>query len=232
MKTDQLVLVAGARATRDTLAEWRTRPASVVRPWVLVSFCVALGLLYATWIVAAAAKPDATPLFLPGLTGPAGGGDVGHILLRNGLVLALHGFACVAGFIAGSSLPLEAESKAGAWRRVHDVAGPLAIGFVTLATLFSLATQAYVIGHDASTLAAQLDLHTGELMLALLPHALPELTALFLPLAAWLVASRAHRWDELLAATAVTVSLAIPVLVACSLWETYGYPRLLGAIAG
>ena len=39
-------------------------------------------------------------------------------------------------------------------------------------------------------------------MLTLLPHALPELFALFLPLAAWIIASRRGRWDELLAATA------------------------------
>jgi hypothetical protein len=204
----------------------------VLRPWLFVAVSVAIALLGATWLIAATARPDFTPLLLPGLTGPVSGGDVVHILARNALVLALHGFACVAGFIAGSSLPAQAATKSGLWRRVHDTAGPLAIAFVSLATMFSLATQAYVIGHDASTLAAQLDLSTGALMLALLPHALPELTALFLPLAAWLIASRAKRWDELLAATAVTVSLAIPVLIACSLWESFGYPKLLGAIAG
>ena len=39
-------------------------------------------------------------------------------------------------------------------------------------------------------------------MLTLLPHALPELVALFLPLAAWMLASRREAWNELLAATA------------------------------
>ncbi len=73
------------------------------------------------------------------------------MLVRNSLVLALHALACVAGFIAGSSLPPQAERHRGVWRRVHDDAGPLAIVFVVGATRFSLCTQAYVLGSDAAT---------------------------------------------------------------------------------
>ena len=73
------------------------------------------------------------------------------MLYRNGLVLALHAMACVAGFIAGSSLPTAAAGYSGLWRKVHDRAGPLAIGFVIAATLFSLATQAYALGRGAAT---------------------------------------------------------------------------------
>ena len=47
---------------------------------------------------------------------------------------------------------------------------------------------------------------TATLILSVLPHALPELTALFLPLAAWLIASRRGEWNQLLAATFVTVA--------------------------
>ena len=50
-------------------------------------------------------------------------------------------------------------------------------------------------------------------MLTVLPHAIPELTTLFLPLAAWTIASRRGEWDDLLAATLVTVAIAIPTLV-------------------
>ena len=39
--------------------------------------------------------------------------DVLRILMRNALVLALHAMACVAGFIAGSSLPLRAHQRTG-----------------------------------------------------------------------------------------------------------------------
>ena len=124
------------------------------------------------------------------------------MLFRNSLVLALHAMACVAGFIAGSSLPMQAEHHRGWWRTVHEKAGPAAIVFVAAATMFSLCTQGYVLGSGAATLAAQLDVGRTTLMLTLLPHALPELVALFLPLAAWMVASRREAWNELLAATA------------------------------
>ena len=43
------------------------------------------------------------------------------------------------------------------------------------------------------------------LLLGLTPARVPELVALFLPLAAWIIASRQERWHELLAATFVTV---------------------------
>jgi uncharacterized membrane protein SpoIIM required for sporulation len=95
---------------------------------------------------------------------------------------------------------------------------------VVCATTFSLVTQAFVIGAGASTIAAQLDIPPAVLLLGLLPHALPELIALFLPLGAWLLASRRGRWDELLAATAVPVLL---VSAAVELWIS---PELLRAL--
>jgi uncharacterized membrane protein SpoIIM required for sporulation len=154
------------------------------------------------------------------------------VLLRNSLVLALHGFACVAGFIAGSSLPLTAEQHRGAWRWIHQKAGPLAIGFVVAATTFSLVTQAWVLGGAAASLAAQLNVTPAVLVVGILPHALPELVALFLPLAAWIIASRRGEWEQLLAATFVTVGIAVPVLVVASAIEVYVTPHVLRALAG
>jgi uncharacterized membrane protein SpoIIM required for sporulation len=89
-----------------------------------------------------------------------------------------------------------------------------------------------VLGGAASTLAAQLDITPGLLVIGLLPHALPELVALFLPLAAWIIASRRDQWEQLLAATFVTVAIAVPVLVVSSLVEVYVTPHLLRALAG
>ena len=149
-------------------------------------------------MVAKLSTPDLTPVYFPGLVYPAELGDFGFVLYRNGLVLALHGFACVAGFMAGSSLPQVAEGYSGVWRWIHDKAGPLAIGFVIAATLFSLTTQAWALGSAASTLSAQLDMPPSLLLLTLSIHAVPELFALFLPLAAWTIASRRKQWNELL----------------------------------
>ena len=152
---------------------------------------------------------------------------MGHVILRNSLVLLLHALACVAGFIAGSSLPLQAEHYTGVKRLVHVHAGKAAIAFVAAATTFSLVTQALILGADASTLSAQLDIRRLTLMLTLLPHALPELFALFLPLAAWIIASRRGRWDELLAATLATTLIAVPILLLTANIEVFVWPRLM-----
>jgi hypothetical protein len=227
MDANQLVLVQGVRDTRATLLRWQATPWPVLLPWVVGAAAVAFGLLCAVVIIGSLATPDTTPIQLPGLTTPTSVGAVGHVLYRNSLVLALHGFACVAGFIAGSSVPLEAERHTGFVKTLHDKAGPLAIGFVVCATSFSLATQAYVLGSAASTLAAQGHMNVGLLVVGLLPHAVPELIALFLPLAAWIVASHRGDWHELLAATFVTVGIAAPVLVTAAFVEVYVSPHVI-----
>jgi uncharacterized membrane protein len=232
MNTNELVLVQGMDATKATLRRWNADPWPVLRAWVGWSLVTAATLLCAVWVVARMSQPDATRLALPGVNTEASAKDVFHILLRNGLVLALHAMACVAGFIAGSSVPQQAAARTGLSRKVHERAGTLAIGFVVCATAFSLSTQAYVLGHDASTLSDQFGMSPGALLVGLLPHAIPELTALFLPLAAWVIASRRQSWEELLAATFVTVVLAVPVLIASAFLELYVSPRLIVALAG
>jgi hypothetical protein len=192
-----------------------------------VAAAISASLLLAVWLVARWVTPDPTPMLLPGLNAPAGMADVAHIVGRNLLVLALHSSACVAGYLAGSSLPSEATRYRGVVRRIHDHAGPMAIAFVSAATLFSLVTQAYVLGSSASTLAAQGGVSPGLLLIGLLPHAIPELIALFLPLAAWLIASRRGRWDELLAATVVTTAIALPVLVVAAMIEVFVSPHVV-----
>ena len=232
MQTSDLVLVRGLAATRATLELWNERPGPVIARWVAGALAIAAVLLVAVWVVAVRTLPDwGAGTFLSRGDDPSIA-QVAHVLYRNGLVLALHAMACVAGFIAGSSMPAEARLRSGAWRWVHEKAGPLAIAFVIGATTFSLVTQAFVLGGGAASLAAQLDIGPGLLLLGLLPHALPELVALFLPLAAWMIASRQRDWHELLAATIVTVMLAVPVLVAAAFVEVYVSPGLLRWLAG
>jgi uncharacterized membrane protein SpoIIM required for sporulation len=158
------------------------------------------------------------------------GADVLAVLARNLLVLALHAMACVAGFIAGSSLPLQARHRHGLSRWVHEHGGRVAITFVVAATTFSLSTQAYLIGRALGGVAGFLGVSPGLLLLSVLPHAVPELLALFLPLAAWIIASRRGEWEQLLAATLVTVALAVPVLLAAAVVEVYVSPHLFAAL--
>lgn len=231
VSANDLALVQGMQDTRQALRRWSGAHWRVLGPWLGVSLLIAGALLLAILVIATLARPDLTRFLLPGLQTPATAIDYLHVLYRNSLVLALHAMACVAGFMAGSSLPLSAKGRTGIDRWVHQKAGPLAIGFVVCATAFSLVTQAFAIGAGASTLAGQLGVSPAVLLLGLLPHAVPELLALFLPLGAWLVASRRGRWDELLAATFVTLAVAVPVLLLSAAVELWVSPHLLRALA-
>ncbi len=228
---NQHVFSHGMQDTRETLDAWAERPWAVLRGWLALSVAIALALLTATWFAAGLLTPDLTPIHLPGLTEPSQPGDLLPILWRNSLVLALHGTACVAGFIAGASMPIAAAQRTGISRWIHVKAGELAILFVCAVTLFSLGTQALYLGFQGSTLSSQLHVSRLELILTVLPHALPELAALFLPLAAWLIASRRGEWNQLLAATLVTVLLAIPVLIFAATVEVYAWPHILEAVS-
>ncbi len=224
---NQHVLSHGMRDTRETLDTWSQHRWRVLRGWLALSVAIALTLLAAVWFVAGLLTPDITPLHLPGLTTPSEPSDLLPILYRNSLVLALHATACIAGFIAGASMPIAAAQRSGISRWIHVKAGELAILFVCAVTLFSLSTQALFLGFQGSTLAYQLHISRFELILSVLPHAIPELTALFLPLAAWLIASRRGEWNQLLAATFITVMLAIPTLIVAATIEVYVWPHIL-----
>jgi hypothetical protein len=232
VSVNDLVLVQGMHDTKLALKRWNDAPGAVLRPWCLLSAAIAVALLFAVYAVAELSTPDQTRYLIPGYNIDAAFGDYVHVLIRNSLVLSLHALACVAGFIAGSSLPLSASKRSGIDRWVHEKAGPLAIGFVVCATLFSLCTQAYILGGEAAALAGQIGTSPGKLVLARLPHAVPELFALFLPLAAWMIASRRDDWHELLAATVVTVTIAIPVVLAAAAVEVWVSPQLLSGLAG
>jgi hypothetical protein len=232
VNVNELVLVQGMSDTKATLAEWNRNPWPVFKTWLFWSVMTALGLIAAVWVVAKLSTPDPSPIVMPGIDRAPTMGDAGHLLFRNSLVLALHSMACVAGFMAGSTVPQQAALRSGFSRWVHEKAGRFAIAFVICATTFSLCTQAYALGHSASTVSYHMGTSPGRLLVALMPHAVPELTALFLPLAAWVVASRRGDWHKLLAATVVTTTIAAPVLVIACLVEVYVSPHVIQALAG
>lgn len=169
------VLLAGLRETRGALGRWRRNPGEVLGGWFAGGMLTAVALLAATWLAASSIQPDLTPIFIPGINVSLEPGDYVAILAKNGLVLALHATACVAGFIAGSSLPLAAEQMTGFRRFIHERAGPVAIAWVVAVTTFSLVAQALALGFDGATLARQFEISPGVLILTVLPHALVEL---------------------------------------------------------
>ena len=223
--------VYGVRRTHETLQLWQADPWRAVGRWFAGAVAAAVVLLAATWLIAGVSGAGGfivqtiAPPFTVGNLGQAG-----MIVVKNLLVLALHAMACVAGFIAGSSLPMQAQGRSGVTRMIHERGGRFAIIFVVAATTFSLSAQAVVLGGETASVAAALHTSPGILLVVLLPHALIELTALFLPLAAWIIASRRGEWDQLLAATVVTVAIALPMLVFAALLEVYVSPHILQAL--
>jgi len=220
----------GMRDTRATLRSWQRTPRPVVLAWFAGSALAACALLAGVLAVAALERGYQQVLSLQPPFAVGGPGEVLHIFSSNLLVLALHAMACVAGFIAGSSLPLQAEHKRGLSRVVHRHGGRVAIGFVVCATAFSLCFQAYSIGHTLAGVSHFLGYSPALLLVGVLPHAVLELVALFLPLAAWIIASRRGQWSQLLAATLVTVAMAVPTLLVAACIEVYVSPHVFLAL--
>src|SRR3954451_10401351 len=164
MDAERLVLVRGMAGTSATLARLNGAPWPVLWRWMRLSGGVACGLLLSVLLVAKLSTPDLTPLRLPGVGIPPSAEYVAIIFGRNLLVLALHAMACVAGFMAGASMPQLAAARTGLSRAVHEQAGRFAILFVIAATIFSLCTQAYVLGSITSTVSAHLEMPPGRLL--------------------------------------------------------------------
>jgi hypothetical protein len=226
-------LVHGLRQTRGALELWRAGRWSVLRRWFAGSFAISILLLLAVWAIAGISNIDGLGVQTSGPPFHVGNvADAFQIFGKNLLVLALHAMACVAGFIAGSSLPLQAQSRSGVSRMLHQRGGPIAIAVVIGATTFSLSAQALVIGSQAAAVAARLHTNPATLLVVLIAHAPLELTALFLPLAAWISASRRGEWDQLLAATFVTVVIALPMLLVAAFIEVFVSPHILHALIG
>ena len=119
---------------RGALAEWQRRPWPVLRAWLAASLTVTILLLFAVWAIAGITVPHGVVSLYGPPFGEGGPADVLQIFIRNFLVLLLHAMACVAGFIAGSSLPLQASRHSGITRVIHERGRPVALGFVVCAT--------------------------------------------------------------------------------------------------
>jgi uncharacterized membrane protein SpoIIM required for sporulation len=122
------------------------------------------------------------------------------------------------------------DERTGLSRLIHEKARPIAFAWVIGVTCFSLLTQTLALGLAGSTIAYDAGISVPLLVITALPHALLELTAVFLPLAAWTIASRRGEWDQLLVATMVTVAIAIPILIVAATWEVYVWPLILAAV--
>ncbi|EHN11487.1 hypothetical protein PAI11_16450 [Patulibacter medicamentivorans] len=204
---------AAVRESRGALRQWLRHPLEIL-PWVGLSALIAATLLVCTLVVAAIASPD------PSLAGQLIAADPTvrtsdflFVLGRNGTVLALHLMVCFATYLVRRSLPLQAAEMRGLQGVVHRHAATPALLVVAALTAFSLLQQAVTLGHTLADVAAESHTSPALILVRLLPHAAPELTAVFLPLAAVMWLEQKQRSQDLLAATIVCAVIAIPVVI-------------------
>lgn len=218
---------------RSAFGRWRERGIlRTLRPWILTSAAIAFGLVATTALIAGWSQPGDS-YDLAGVTRPSELSDLRYVVTGNLLVLTLHALACSAAYLARRSLIAESATYGGFWRQLNAGVGEAAMWFVAAATVFSFVTQARALGAAAAATAAGLDMSPARLLLGLAPHALPELTAVFLPLAAWVVTGvRARQWNDLLAATLLSSVVAAPIVVLCAAVEVYVSPHLVRALTG
>jgi len=113
----------------------------------------------------------------------------------------------------------------------RELASRLAMALVIGLLLFAACRQAYVLGHGLAGYSDYFYVSRWRLWLGVLPHALPELTGIFLPVAAWLFASRHGKQRELLAFTVAAVLAALPLLATAALLEVYVSPKVFRALS-
>jgi len=197
---------AGGAWTRAIFAAWAERPLPVLVPWAAGSLLIGLALLGGAVLIAIHAGPSGA--YMPVFADPGGGdvADVVRIAMRNGVVLALQALVCVAIYIC--TRPGE---RGRGW----------ALAVVVGLSGYSLGSQVWRLGHDLASAAHTLGLAPADLALRLSVHAVPELTALYLPLAACLALVRRRRTDDLAAAAALTTAVAAPIVVLCAYVEVF-----------
>jgi hypothetical protein len=200
--------------TRAALRRWAHAPASTVLPWVAGSFLIGALLLAGALLVANLSVPGVDP-YTPVFADPTAGiADALRIFARNTLVLALYSLVCVAMYLATRPAPLRAS-------RLQERAGPLAACVIAGLTVYSVISQIWTLGHALASAAHTLGLTDAGLLARLTVHAAPELTALFLPLAACITLMRGAREDDLVAAGLLCFAVALPVVAACAFIETF-----------
>jgi hypothetical protein len=208
-----VALASGAAWTRALFSVYAERPLPALAPWALGALAIGLSLLGSALVVAWLAGPSApyTPVFADPTAGVA---DVGRIVVRNTTVLALQLLVCVGAYLATRPGPRALART----RALYVIAGLSA---------YSFASQAWRLGHDLASAAQTLGFAPGELVVRLSLHAVPELTAIYLPLAACVSLARRRRTDDLAAAALLTAIVAFPAVVCAAGIEVFLTPYVM-----
>ncbi len=217
---------AGRLGLRGVDCVSSTTPARIVR-WLPTALVAATALLVSVLVVAMLSgesrlQPPSGPPFAVGNLP-----DAAKIFAENLLVLMLYAMGGVAVSVIRRRRTRSAQPVTAGRELLSRLATIIVVGLL----LFAACRQAYVLGRGLAGFSGYFYVSRWRLWLSVLPHALPELTGIFLPVAAWLFASRKGRQRNLLSLTVVAALAALPLLATAALIEVYVSPRVFRALS-
>lgn len=148
--------------------------------------------------------------------------DAARIFGENLLVLLLYAMGNIAALLIQRWRRGEERSEMVSREFVSRLATSMVIGLL----LFAAYREAYTLGHGLAGFSGYFYVSPWRLWSGVLPHALPELTGIFLPVVIWLFAGREGKERELLTLTVVAVLAALPLLATAALIEVYVSPKV------
>lgn len=153
-----------------------------------------------------------------------------YIFGRNMLVLLLHFFCCMIGAIIGRDhqpLPDRWQRFSVFHRQLPKWIGDLSLAYAFTVTLASIAIQTTGLGFILADLSSYSGLSPADLVLVILPHAPLELTAVFLPLALFLIQARRRQLEPLGRWVWQSFFIAVPMVAVAALIEISVTPHLM-----
>jgi hypothetical protein len=229
MATDALPTERTRPRERITWASW-----GEIGRWAAVAAAVAAALLGGVALVAVHTRGTYADGIDSGLLIRHHGiGDALYVFRRNLLVLGIHLCACWIGAILGRPYRPAPESM-GRLGRLHrpvpDWMGRVALLWALLVTLLSVGVQALALGRLLADISLAADIPRLQLLVLVLPHAVPELLAVFLPLGLFLLEAHRGRLERLGLWSLQAAAIALPVLLCAAAIETYVTPaRVIAA---
>ncbi len=157
-------------------------------------------------------------------------GDVLYVFRRNLLVLGIHLCACwISAIVGRPHRPAPARlGRLGVLHRpVPAWLGRASLAYALLVTFLSVAVQAIALGRELASLHDASAVPSLRLLWLVLPHAVPELVAVFLPLGLFLLEARRGRLERLGPRSLQAAAVALPVLLLAAVIETYVTPALI-----
>ena len=232
-------MTTGAQLRQPTRALQRLRSLQwagwpEVGRWALIAGVVSAVLLSGVAALATHDRGHAADGLSSGLlVSHHGDGYVLFVLRRNLLVLGIHICACWIGAIIGRPFQ-PASDRLGRLAVFHRPVPPwmaqASLYYALVVTLLSVGLQATALGRELADISSATGLSPIHLLLLVLPHAVPELLAVFLPLGLFLLEAGRSRLDRLGLWSLQAGAIALPILVAAALVETYVTPaRVIAA---